>query len=325
MGTFLRIFYSAGLVRTSVSLHAARGLRARSVAASIMARALYPSPLLARALPALTMLAVAACDDSGKDAQARAAALLPKLEAVVQEDVAQLRRGLPLGAQKLASLLDPDPGANLQSLQRAILDARSGVRDLNIAKSTFFSFTDLSGVVLRSEAETDILAGKSVLAAFPSLKAALEPTSGVVEVYGEMPEMRGVRTGPDHQWVLAHPVKGDGGAVKGMFVTGWSFRRYAAFLEDQARRELQSMAQKAGEKKLPLAYVFIVKGGKAYGAPVTPDVTASAVEKLDLAAATNASPYQTALKITNRTFGLAAARAPGLGEGAVLAVLLSNI
>lgn len=281
-----------------------------------------PTALAALSIP------LAGCEPEGKEAQARAASLLPKMLATAKEDVAQLQRGLPAGAKKLGGLVDPDPGANLQALQRHIQEARAFVKDLNVAKATFFSFADPSGTILRSEAETDLLAGKSVLASFPALKKALEPGAGVVEAYGEMQEMRGVRTGPDHQWVLAHPVKNAEGAVSGMFVTGWSYRRYAAFLEDQARRELAAAAQKSGQKTLPLAYAFIVKDGKAYGAPVTPDVNAEAVEKVDVGSKVGApgSPeFQSVLRISGRTFGIAAAPAPDLGKGAALAIITSDI
>src|SRR5262249_30003783 len=150
-----------------------------------------------------------------------------------------------------------DPGANLVGLQKAIQAARSAVNDLDVSKATFFCFADSSGIVLRSEVDPDLLAQKSVFAAFPVLKKALEPTSGIVEVYGEMQEMRGVRTGADHQWVLAHPVKMPDGAVKGMFVTGWSYRILARYLEDTAKRNLLESIKQQGKKNEPLLYLFV--------------------------------------------------------------------
>src|SRR5262249_40351613 len=149
-------------------------------------------------------LCAAACTDSGKIAEREATEEIARLVPLVKEDVEQVRRGLPEGSAKLGALLEPDVGMNLVALQKAIQTARAQVKDLDVAKSTFFSFADPSGVVLRSESDPDLLAGKSVVAAFPLLKKALEPASGNVEVFGEMTEMRGVKAGPDQQWVVAH-------------------------------------------------------------------------------------------------------------------------
>src|SRR5262245_53903128 len=101
-------------------------------------------------LLALT-IALSACRDQGKISEQKAADELQRLLPVVTEDVAQVRRGLPEGAAKLAGMLDTDPGANLAGLQRSIASTRAAVKDLNLAKSTFFSFADTTGVVLRSE------------------------------------------------------------------------------------------------------------------------------------------------------------------------------
>jgi len=279
--------------------------------------ALLPAALLA--------LNLTACEDRKKLSEQGAADEVARLAPVVKEDVEQVRKGLPEGATQLASLTDTDTLANPAALQRAIATARAKVQDLDRAKSTFFSFTDTSGTVLRSEADPDMLAGKSVLASFPALKKALEPTSGNVEVFGEMQEMRGVRTGPDLAWVVAHPVKDDKGSVKGMFVTGWSFRRFAYHLEETAKRHLIEATEKAGKKNVPVVYVFAVKANKAYGAPLAPDVNAQQIESLNVLEKTASGPYHSAIEITGRVFGVAAQRTPELGDDAAVVVLLSEI
>ncbi|HVY48450.1 MAG TPA: hypothetical protein VHB21_21325 [Minicystis sp.] len=276
------------------------------------------------AVAAVSSLALVACEDQGKINEQTASDELARLAPVVKEDAAQVRKGLPEGAKKLAALLGPDPGADLAALQRAIATARAQVQDLSVAKSTFFSFTDPSGTVLRSEADPDLLAGKNVVAAFPALKAALDPKSGDVEAHGQMQEMRGVRNGADTAWVVAHPVVVEG-QLKGLFVTGWSYRRFAYHLEEVAKRDLAEAAQKAEKKQPPIAYVFVVDGDKAYGAPVTPDVDAQAIEALHLVEKTAKGPYKGALEVTGRPFGVAAERAPELGDKAVIAVMASAI
>jgi hypothetical protein len=275
------------------------------------------------AAAAVAMLATA-CEDQGKVSEQKAVAEVAKLLPVVKDDVGEVRRGLPEGAKKLGLILDADPGNDLAALQRQIQSARAGVVDLDVAKSTFFSFADTSGMVLRSEADPDLLAHHSVVQTFPALKKAADAASGNVEVFGEMEEMRGVRKGPDTTWVVAHPVKDKDGTVKGMFVTGWSFRRYAYRLEEQAKRDLLELAQKNEDKKVPLVYVFALRGKKAYGAPVTPDVNAEAVEKLDALAKAGTGVFHGQVEITGRTFGVAAQRTPELAEDTGIAVMMSE-
>jgi hypothetical protein len=284
-----------------------------------------PSWLASLIVPAALVATLPACEDTSKQQEQAAGYVLDKIASVANEDAAQVRRGLPEGAKKLGEVVDADPGANLVGLQKAIRGARASVKDLDIAKSTFFTFVDTTGIALRSEADPDLLAQKSVLSSFPALKKGLEPSAGLVEAWGEMPEMRGVRTGPDTQWVAAHPVKDKEGQVKGMFVTGWSFRRFALHLEEMAKRELFDRAAREKQKKVPIVYVFLVRDGKAYGAPITPDVNAQAVEGLDLANKTQSGPYRGTVEITNRSFGVAAQRMPDLGEGTVLSVIASLI
>lgn len=283
-----------------------------------------PDLLVYAAVP-LLVFSIAGCENSRAASEQIAADAVTKLLPTVKEDVLQVRRGLPEGASKLGALLEPEPGQNLATLQRAIQSARGQVRDLDVAKSTFFSFADTSGVVLRSEADPDMLANKNVFAAFPELKKAAEPSSGIVEAFGEMQELRGLRVGQDYQWVVAHPVKDPGGQLKGVFVTGWSFRRFAYHLEETAKRDLIERAQKENRKVVPLIYVFAIKGKKAYGAPMTPDVNAQAVERLDLVAKTASGPYHGTVEITERAFGVAAQRTPELGDDAAIAVIISEI
>ncbi|WP_434045887.1 MULTISPECIES: hypothetical protein [Sorangium] len=274
---------------------------------------------------ALAASLAGACEEDGKASQKYAAELCARLAPVIAEDVGQVRTGLPAGSQKLASLVDTDPGANLLGLQRAIAGARASVKELEFAKSTFFSFADPSGTVLRSEADPDMLANRSVLASFPELRKVLEPNSGVVEAFGEMQEMRGVRNGPDLQWVAVHPVRAGGGELKGLFVTGWSFRAYAYRLQEAAKRDIADIAKRDGLKSTPLLYVFAWKGAKAYGGPVTPDVNTEALEKLDLPAKTASGPWSGTVEIAGRTFGAAAQRTPEVAADAGVAALVSTL
>jgi len=271
------------------------------------------------------VLTLAACDENKKASEQDAVDTLAKVSALVKDDAAQVRRGLPEGAAKLGKLLDADTLANPAALQKAIARARADVKDLEVAKSTWFSYADDKGTVVRSEADPDMLAGKSIVGAFPALKKALDPASGLVEGFGSMKELVMAKTGPDMAWLAAVPVKDDKGQGKGMFVSGWSFRAFVYHLEQSAKMSVTEAAQKAGKKNPPLVYIYLVKGKTAYGAPGTPDVDAKTVEDMDLFGKTASGNYRGYVEITNRGFGVAGARAPDMGDDAVLAVLASEI
>lgn len=263
------------------------------------------------------------CERKHELSEQRAVEELARLLVTVDEDVRQVREGLPKGATKLASHLETSPTQSLPALQRAIQWTRSAVPDLDVAKSTFFSLTDPFGIVLRSEADPDLLAQRSIIEAFPAMKQALDPKSGNVEAFGEMDELRGVRKGNDLAWVVAHPVKDTAGALKGIFVTGWSFRRYAYRLEQQAKHDLTEAAEKSNDKNIPLVYVFVLRDKRAYGAPVTPDVNAEAIERLDPLAKAASGSWRGQLEITGRRYGVAIERTPKLAEDTGVAVILS--
>ncbi|MFT3765030.1 MAG: hypothetical protein QM820_05880 [Minicystis sp.] len=284
---------------------------------------MHRSSILAAILPAVVVLA--GCDDNKKASEQSAADELAHIVPLAKEDVAQVKRGLPVGAEKLGKLLDPDTLANPAAVQKAIGRARADVKDSEIAKSTWFSYADTTGTVLRSEADPDMLAGKSVLVAFPALKKALDPAGGVAEGFGEMKELKMAKTGPDMAWLAAAPVKDDKGAVKGMFVSGWSFRAFVYHLEQAAKMAVSDAATKKGKKNPPLVYIYLLKGKTAYGAPGTPDVNAKAVEDMDLLGKTAGGNYRGSTEITNRVFGVAGARFPEMGDDAALAVLASEI
>jgi hypothetical protein len=272
----------------------------------------------------LLALALAGCDDGRKRSEQAATDTLAKVAPVLTADVEEVRRGLPAGAAKLGPMLDPDTLADpVVAVRKAITRTRNLVPDLDVAKSTFFSYADATGKVVRSESDPDVLEGKSIIAAFPALKKALDGT--VAEGFGENKELRGVRNGPDLMWVAAAPVKDGQGKVAGLFVTGWSLRLYARRLETAAVAAAREAADKAGRKNPALVYVFVIKGKTAYGTPIAPDVNATALEILDLLGKTAAGPYHGTLEITDRGFGVAAARAPELGDDAALAVLATEI
>jgi hypothetical protein len=272
----------------------------------------------------LLVIMLPACGNTGRISAEQARAHVVFLTETVAKDVEEVRSGLPPGADAVAASWKAQPGleADLKAVRDALEGARRKVQDLRVAKSTFFALADAGGTVLRNDQEQDRMAGKALFASFPALVAASEHYT---ETTGSMPEASGVRAPrADGQWVAASPVRVDG-ATRGLYVTGWSWASYAYRLEFALRSRIRSeLMGKRGEKE-PLIYVFVVVGKAAYGAPVTPEVSAATVaERGGLAKATGTEPFTEQLEITGRTYGLSVGRAPSLGPDIGIAVLRSE-
>jgi hypothetical protein len=267
------------------------------------------------------------CTDSSKISERKATEHADRLAKLADDDVDEVRRGLPHGAKALGQLWagQADPKADTGAVRRALDRVRDQDHDLTVAKSTFFVITDDKGIVMRSDQDEEILAGKSLTGAYPETVKVL---SGVaVETIGSMPENAGARTGDDQQWVAAAPVRDRAEVVRGIYATGWSLRRFAYHLEETLKHDFMEDALKAHDTrfKAPLVYVFVFIGPKAYGAPITPLVNAQALEALDLPGKTaEGVVFHQRLEITGRTYGVSAKRAPKLGQNAGVAVLRSE-
>lgn len=270
----------------------------------------------------LFLLALPSCKKSSALSAEQAAGQVALLVKTVAADVAEIRQGLPLGAPFLAPLFEgtKPPAEDPQGARRALEKARDKVQDLRVAKSTFFAVTDVTGLVIRNDQEQDQMVGKSLLAAFPELKAALQ--GGYVETRGSMPEAAGVKGRADGQWVAASPVK-KGADVVGLYVTGWSWASYARRLEEALNANLRGQL-KEGAKK-PLTYVYVLVDKDAFGTPISPDVNAKAIVAQGPIGKVPASgPVSYELEIDGREFGLAEMRAPELGKEIAIAVLRSE-
>jgi hypothetical protein len=136
--------------------------------------------------------------------------------------------------------------------------------------------------------------------------------------------LRGFETGADMQWLVGAPVQGKDGKLKGAFVTGWSLRKYANYLEEHARRHLTQSAEDP-EKPIELLYVLLVKGDKAFSGGMTPEVNVAAVAKLDLVKQSASGTYSTKVTVEGREFVVAARRAPVLAEDVAVVVMISAV
>jgi hypothetical protein len=274
---------------------------------------------------AITTLALSssACEDKGKASEEAASSSIEFALSLVDRDIGQVREGLPLGAPILEKRLPDDPFGKRREVQEAIKAARSNVPELAVAKSTFFSFAGTDGVVLRSEIDPDRFVEQNAVRAFPELARALEPGQGLVEAFGELDALRGVKRGPDLAWIAAVAPRGADGAARGLFLSGWSLRLYVRGIQEQVRAQLAERAKESGKKAPPLVYVYLLKGKGAYGDPDAPDVNAETLAKLDVLAKAKAGPFSVATVIEQRAFGIAARALPAYGEDAAIAVIAS--
>jgi len=273
-------------------------------------------------LGAASAMPLSGCTKSSKVSEAKAKQHVGFLAKAVKEDVDEIRKGLPQGAKHLTPLYkgDQKPADDLKAVQGQLQLARDKVQDLRVAKSTFFALADLSGKVIRNDREQDRMAGKSLFKAFAKLAEASK--GKYVETTGSMPEAAGVK-GPDGQWVAAAPVEIDNKPV-GLYVTGWSWAAYAYRLENAIRSNVTSYVADHGGK-VPLLYVYVVAGKNAYGAPVSPQVNAKAIEKINpMSHIKGDGVYSTQLEITGRDFGLAVKGLPILGPKIGVGVLRSE-
>lgn len=274
-------------------------------------------------IPLLALL-VSACKDTAKISKTQASAHVTFLAEIATKDVAEVRTGLPQGAALMAAAWKADPavGTDLKAAADALEITRRKVQDLRLAKSTFFAIADDHGVVVRNDQEQDRMAGKALFASFAGLS---EARNQYTETTGSMPEASGVRAPrTDGQWVAGAPVKIDG-VTKGLYVTGWSWSSYAYHLEFAIRGKIRSELVNKREENEPLLYVFVLVGSAAYGAPVSPDVSRTALAAADpLAKTKGEETFTDTIEITGRAYGLAVRRVPALGQGVGIAVLRSE-
>jgi hypothetical protein len=278
----------------------------------------------ALAVPLLALLCLVGCRNDGEVSAREAGAHASELAGVIKSDVEEIRKGLPEGATVIAKFWPEQgvPDEDSKVTKKALEKAHGNVQNLRLAKSTFFALTNLQGVVLRSEAEQDVLAGKALFTSFPALQNA---TDKYVETQGALVDLDGVKGKPDGQWVAAARVptaEGNGG----LYVTGWAWSSYAYRLEFALRGSVRGKISQADKPtKEPLLYVYLIVGDKVIGAPVSPDINAQVIaDRKLLGTLQPGQPQSIQLEITGRDFGLGALKVPDLGPDVAVAVLRSE-
>ncbi|MFO0662080.1 MAG: hypothetical protein U0165_19940 [Polyangiaceae bacterium] len=276
------------------------------------------------AIPAIVF--AVGCTDEAKKSAELAVPQTERLAKLVDADLADVKKGMPTGAKKLGESVFGAEGKELdpKQVRETLRKTRDVVADLQTARSTFFALTDANGVGIASDLEVDGFVGKNLVEVFPSLAKATKGETA--EATGAFEAARGVQKGDDAQWVIATPVKGKDDKQRGIFVSGWSFRRYAQRLQEQLNTDFRMNLKKGDTARSPLLYVFVVVGDKAYGEPRAPEVNQKAVEGLKVFDKLQGeTPWQNRVEIEGRAFGVAARRVNGFGDNAAIVILRSEV
>jgi hypothetical protein len=264
------------------------------------------------------------CKDQAKESATRAAEDVAELATLVDKDIAEIDRGLPEGAKRLAPLVanGADPKQDVAAVRKSLLRMRRDVMDLNVAKSTFFALADPGGVAIRNDLEEDVMAGQNLIAVFPALAKSRD---GYVTTTGRFPNATS-KNGPDEDWVAALPVKREDGSAGALLLTGWTYRYFARHLQESLKDRLNDRARASGnEGRTPVFYVAIYDRSGVYPAPLTPQVDEKALAEQDLVGKTAGGTCQGTLSITDRAFGFAAQRTPRLASDTGVVVLRSEL
>lgn len=262
------------------------------------------------------------CQDKGKVSAEQSKKHVDTLARLVDKDVGEINRGLPLGASKMSALYTQgaDPKQDLPAVRTKLRRVRTDIPELLVAKSTFFALADLNGTAIRNDLDTDVMAGQNLFATFPALAEAARGT--YVTTTGTF---AGTPAG-DKTWVAATAVKDAADARVGIYVTGWSLRYFSRHLQETLKKDVTEEASKRGDDgKIPVLYVAVFDREGIYSAPLTPPVTEQAMQGLNLVDKTQGGPASGILNITGRDFGYAAQRTPALGKDMGVIVLRSEV
>jgi hypothetical protein len=272
---------------------------------------------------ALALALAPACKDQAQESARNAAHDAAELAALVDKDVAEVERGMPQGATKLARLVagGADPKQDVPAVRLGLLRVRRDVMDLTVAKSTFFALADTGGIAIRNDLEEDVMAGQNLFSVFPALSKAKD---AFVTTTGAFPNSS-TKAGPDEDWVAGIPVKREDGTTGAVFVTGWTYRYFARHLQESLKDRLTDQAKNnASGARMPIFYVAVFDKTGVYSAPLTPAVDEKALSEQDLVGRTAGGSCQGVVSIADRAFGFAAQRTPKLAPDTGIVVLRSE-
>lgn len=190
---------------------------------------------------------------------------LPRVQALVEQDLRQHQAGVVKAAAKLAPGFGvPDPDVRQRQVRAAlrILQLpKKGIDEFVASPMSFLAAIDANGIVVARDREPDRMAGQDFGARFDVVRQALQgaATTGLGEFYAKDP------SAPSSWSILfAAPSLRDGEVV-GAVLVGIPLSRLAQRLSRQFRVE-----QSAG----PPVWVYLYKGPRLFHWDTPPEVDA---------------------------------------------------
>lgn len=213
------------------------------------------------------LLTLVGCD--GDEAAKKAQALiqkenLPRVQAILKEDLARHEKGLTYAADRVAAgFVKADPERIEEEMRQVLKLVRSpkkGVQELVISPMSFMAAVDKQGVVIARDAEPDKMKGMDLAKLFPEVKQALggKLSWGIGEFENE------VKGGDSSVTIIMAAPSHYEGEIVGGLVLGIPLWR----LSQRLSRQLQAEANKPGL----VLWVYIYRGDRIFSHGTPPDL-----------------------------------------------------
>ncbi|MCS6856378.1 MAG: hypothetical protein N2515_03890 [Deltaproteobacteria bacterium] len=209
------------------------------------------------------------CDDARHAQSVINRSHVPRIVAIVHEDIVRIEKGLVQLAERLAPRFAVEDASQRASEMRKGLQVFTrppkGIPELMLSPLTFFAVTDEKGVVIARDLEPDPMAGQNAASMFPHVKEALEKKRRTREVV-EWPSLKPEEP-PAVVYVFAVPVFGEGGQFLGLVLAGAPLWRIAQRLT----RQLQAEVAKEGGT---IVWVYLYRGDTLHHRDTPPELDA---------------------------------------------------
>lgn len=215
------------------------------------------------------VLTLAACENEAAVARTETRLRevdLPRVQALIQQDLENHRAGVAKAATKLAPGFGVQDSEKRESQMRAALrilqQPKKGIDEFVASPMSFLAAVGMDGVVIARDREEDRMSGKDFGSRFEVVRKALEGTAsiGLGEFFAQD------RSAPSSWSILfAAPSEKDGKVV-GAVLVGIPLSRLAQRLSRQFRVE-----RGAGQ---PPVWVYLYKGNRLFHWDTPPEVDA---------------------------------------------------
>jgi hypothetical protein len=239
---------------------------------------------VSRGILLLSLAALFGCEDTAAVERAThqlREADLPRVQELVEQDLAQHQSGVVKASAKLApGFAVPDAATRekqVRSALRILQQPKKGIDEFVASPMSFLAAVGVDGLVIARDRETDRMKGQDFKTRFDVVRQALEGTAvtGLGEFYAEDPEA------PSSWSILFAAPSFRGQKVVGAVLAGIPLSRLAQRLSRQFRVEQDGAS---------LVWVYLYKGDRLFHWDTPPQVDALVRDPLARAERLAASP-----------------------------------